>query len=342
MSDTLMSLIEGGLAAVSEADLEGARAALAKAQGEAGAAHPRVTHLQGLVAWLDGDLESAAGHLLAAVDAAPSDPIVQLDAAEFMFVEGELQEAESILRDFLESDGADEGLDDARMLLAQVRLEDDDPEEALEILDAVEAGHDRVEYLASRGGVLLALGQREAAVEAMRAAVAVEPDDADLLYQLGVVLHAAERFDDAQSTMVKVLEMDAARRASEGEDALDSAQERDLKDRFDAMLEEIPEPILKRIAEVPVKVQRAPQVSDVESGLDPRNAVAFVGTPLGPGGDAALEGIVLMRDLLIDGLDEFDGLSEEEQIHELLLEHTLVELRRFFGLEELVVAGVGG
>ena len=190
--------------------------------------------------------------------------------------------------------------------------------------------------------MLLALGQREAAVEAMRAAVAVEPDDADLLYQLGVVLHAAERFDDAQSTMVKVLEMDAARRASEGEDALDSAQERDLKDRFDAMLEEIPEPILKRIAEVPVKVQRAPQVSDVESGLDPRNAVAFVGTPLGPGGDAALEGIVLMRDLLIDGLDEFDGLSEEEQIHELLLEHTLVELRRFFGLEELVVAGVGG
>ena len=339
MSEELVKCIERGLSAVAETDVDAAKAALEQALAAGGREDGRVAHLQGLVSWLTGNLEDAAAHLLRAVDAAPTEPIVQLDAAEFLFVEGELQEAEGILRDFLDRVGEAESADDARMLLSQLRLEDDDPEESLEILDTVTAGRDRVEYLASRGGVLLALGRLDESVEVMRRAVDIEPDDADLKYQLGVVLYAANDREGSREVMVQVHRMDAAAREAGGSE-LDGAQQRDLQERFEAVLEEVPEPILKQIAGVPVTVDAAPSEDDVRAGLDPRNAVAFYGQAVEDGGEAKLERIVVMRDILVDGLDEFDELSEDEQIHELLFEHTLVELRRFLGLEELMVAGV--
>lgn len=339
MSEELVKCIERGLAAVAETDVDAAKAALEQALAAGGREDGRVAHLQGLVSWLTGNLEDAAAHLLRAVDAAPTEPIVQLDAAEFLFVEGELQEAEGILRDFLDRVGDDESADDARMLLSQLRLEDDDPEESLEILDTVTAGRDRVEYLASRGGVLLALGRLEESVEVMRRAVDIDPDDADLKYQLGVVLYAASDREGSREVMVQVHRMDSAAREDAGSE-VDGAQQRDLQERFEAVLEEVPEPILKQIAGVPITVDAAPSEDDVRAGLDPRNAVAFYGQAAEDGGEAKLERIVVMRDILVDGLDEFDELSEDEQIHELLFEHTLVELRRFLGLEELMVAGV--
>jgi tetratricopeptide (TPR) repeat protein len=341
MSNELQALVEQGLEAIRRDDLDTATSALAAAREAGGQEDGRVLHLAGLVGWIEGNLEEAASKLLEAVEAAPANAMIQLDAAEFLFVEGELEEAEKILRDFLDRESADEGRDDARMLLAQLRLEDDDAEEALEILDTVEGSKEQVEYLVSRGGVLFALGRNDESIDMLSKATDSEPEDADLHYQLGVVLRASGRMDDACAQMVKVLELDSAQRESSSE-APDSVVQRDLRERFEAILEEIPESIMKRLAGAPIKVERVPTKSQVEEGVDPRNAVAFVGDAVGPTEEGALEQIVIMRDLLVDALDEQDEMSEEEQIEEVLFESTLVELRRFFALEELVVAGVGG
>ena len=117
------------------------------------------------------------------------------------------------------------------------------------------------------------------------------PEDADLHYQLGVVLHASGRSDDACARMLKVLELDGAHRQSEGE-APDSDVQRDLKERFEAILEEVPEPIMKRLAAAPIHVATAPTKEQVADGLDPRNAVAFVGDAAGGTEEGTLTQIV--------------------------------------------------
>lgn len=341
MSNELTALVERGIEAISQDDVEAATSALSAARDAGGAGDGRVMHLAGLVGWLQGNLDEAASNLLQAVEASPANGMIQLDAAEFLFVEGELEEAEAILRDFLDQEDVTEGRDDARMLLAQLRLEDDDAEEALEILDTVEGPKDRIEYLVSRGGVLFALGRHDESIDMLSKATDAEPEDADLHYQLGVVLHASGRNDDACARMLKVLELDGAHRNSAGEDP-DSDVQRDLKERFEAILEEVPEPIMKRLAGAPIHVATAPTKEQVADGLDPRNAVAFVGDAAGATEEGTLRQIVIMRDLLVDAIDEQDEMSEEEQIEEILFESTLVELRRFFAMEELIVAGVGG
>ncbi|MGB1701443.1 MAG: tetratricopeptide repeat protein, partial [Nannocystaceae bacterium] len=288
MSNEVATHVARGIEAIGQDDLETATSALVAAREAGGADDGRVLHLAGLVGWLGGSLDEAASNLLKAVEAAPANAMIQLDAAEFLFVEGELEEAEAILRDFLDREAEEEGRDDARMLLAQLRLEDDDAEEALEVLDTVEASKDRVEYFVSRGGVLFALGRHDESIEMLTQAAEREPDDADLQYQLAVVLHAANRREESSARMLKVLELDGAHRSGAGS-AIDSDVQRDLRERFEAILEEVPEPVMKRLAGAPIHVEAAPTPAQVREGLDPRNAVAFLGTAAGGEGEGTLE-----------------------------------------------------
>ena len=76
-----------------------------------------------------------------AADAGGNDPNVYLDCAECLLVsDQDLDEAEAAARTVLTLAGVDqEALDQARLLLAQIRLADDDAEEALELLDNISA-----------------------------------------------------------------------------------------------------------------------------------------------------------------------------------------------------------
>ena len=97
MSNELTALVERGIEAISQDDVEAAKSALSAARDAGGAGDGRVMHLAGLVGWLQGNLDEAASNLLQAVEASPANAMIQLDAAEFLFVEGELEEAEAIL-----------------------------------------------------------------------------------------------------------------------------------------------------------------------------------------------------------------------------------------------------
>jgi Flp pilus assembly protein TadD len=66
----------------------------------------------------------------------------------------------------------------------------------------------RVKVHRRRGNVLVRLGRREAAQEALQRAVLLDPDDADAWSDLGVALQTQRRLSDAATALVRATELD--------------------------------------------------------------------------------------------------------------------------------------
>lgn len=341
MSEAIDDVIDGGLAAVEEENLEAAEEALEKAQGLGGENHMRVLHLHGLIAWAKGDLERAAGFLMQSVDLSPKRGEIYLDAAECLMALGQdLDEAEAVVRALLaQTDISADSLDQGRLLLAQIRLEDDDAEEALEVLDTIrDALKTHPAYLSTRAMVLEAEGHTDQALAALRKAVAGEPDDPDLHYQLGLLLGLAGDKAGETAAMLKVLELDNQDRDNESKKppALTDPERQAMRNAFEELLEEIPDRLLKLVASVPVTVQARPTTEQVKAGVNPRSSVAFLGQPKVGDGEAKLAGIVLMRDLLLE-----EAHAEDEDLQALLFVGLFEELRAFYKIENLEVVSAG-
>jgi tetratricopeptide (TPR) repeat protein len=334
MNDALKTVIRQGLDALDAEELDAAQAALDEAARLAGENHVQVLHLAGMVAWAEGRIDNAAGYLMQAVDAGSDDPDIYLDCAECLFIHGDdLEEAEAVVRALLEREGLDqEALDEARLLLAQIRLDDDDADESLELLEEVSAAmHEHPAYLSTYGAVMMALGRNDEAVKALEQAIVQVPDDADLHYQLGLTREAAGDHAGAGAAMLTVLELDHAEIESE---PLTDEEIEDLKGRFEEVLEEVPDRVLRLVAHVPLSVQIRPTAEQVRSGVNPRGVIAFLGRQRTDDREAELTGIAVMRDLVIDAIDDDDEISE------VLFVGFVEELRRFFHDESLGVASV--
>ncbi len=339
MDQALDKVIQSGLDAVEAGDLQTALDAVDDAAKQVGENHVRVLHLNGMIAWSEGRVDNAAGYLMQAVDLGEAFPEVYLDCAECLFIHGDdLDEAEAVVRALLnhESIAADSpSRDEAKLLLAQIRLDDDDTEEALELLGLVQdAMKEHPAYLSTYGAVMMALGRNEESVKSLEAAVLAAPEDPDFHYQLGLTREAAGDREGAAEAMLHVLELDAAISKADAEagDDDDDDLDEELTDEakaelirtFEEVMEEIPDPVLKRIAHAPVSVQRRATPEQVRGGVNPRSAVAFVGTPKSDDGAAELERIVIIHDLLLAMIDE------DEEIPEVFVVGIIDELRRFF------------
>lgn len=330
---SLDAIVDRGLAAVDDDDLKTAEDALEEAARIGGENHVRVLHLAGMVAWAQGRLDQAAGYLMQAADGAPDDPQIYLDCAECLLShDQDLDEAEAAARAVLRLENADtDSLDQARLLLAQIRLSDDDTDEALELLEGISAERKGdAAYLSIHGFVLMNSGRTQEAAESLRRAVAADPDDPDVHYWYGQALEVLGDDAGARAEMLKVLELDA--RDLEDHEPVSDELAEDLRGQFEALLEDIPDQVLKLVATAPISVQARPTAAQVQAGADPRALVSFVGQARTDDADARLEGIVLMRDFL---LDEIEG---DEDIPELLMVGLVDELRRFFRLDGLEVA----
>lgn len=330
MDQALDTVIRGGLDAVEAGDIQTALDAVDEAAKQVGENHVQVLHLNGMIAWAEGRIDNASGYLMQAVDLGSGQPEVYLDCAECLFIHGDdLGEAEAVVRALLarESiDSEDPARDEAHLLLAQIRLDDDDTDEALECLGKVRPKmRTHPAYLSTYGAVMMALGKNDEAVKSLEAAVLVAPEDPDFHYQLGLTREAAGDQEGAAEAMLHVLELDGAVVDDEAEDEELTDEARSALIRsFEEVLEEIPDPVLRRIAHAPVSVQRRATPEQVRGGVNPRSAVAFVGTPKVDEQPAKLERIVLLRDLLLGMIDG------DEEISEVFVIGIIDELRRFF------------
>lgn len=330
---SLDAIVDRGLAAVDDDDLNTAEQALEEAARLGGENHVRVLHLAGMVAWAQGRLDQAAGYLMQAADAAPEDARIYLDCAECLLLhDQDLDEAEAAARAVLRLANASTGdTDQARLLLAQIRLADDDTDEALELLDGIsgERKNDSA-YLSTYGFVLMNSGKAREAADVLRRATEVDPEDPDVHYWYAQALEAIGDVAGSRAEMLKVLELDA-----EGAQELEPVTEEfaeDLRGQFEAVLEDVPDRILSLVATAPITVQARPTAEQVQAGADPRALVAFLGRPHTDDADARLDSIVLMRDVLLDEIES------DEDIPELLMVGLVDELRRFFRLDGLEVA----
>lgn len=333
-SQNIDALVDRGLAAVEADDLETATQILEDATKVGGENHVRVLHLTGMLAWAEGRPEHAAGYLMQAVDAGSEDANIYLDCAECLLLhDQDLDEAEAAARTVLRLSGASlEAQDQARLLLSQIRLADEDTEEALELLDGISDSRKQdAVFLSTYGFVLMNAGRDEEAVTALRSAVEADPEDPDVHYWLGQALEGVGDVTGARVSMLKVLELDEAEHdeAEHEHEPLTNEIEEDLRGQFEGVLEELPEPVLKLLANSPISVQGRPTTAQVERGADPRAVITFLGRPQTDDDEAHLEGIVIMRDFLLD------EINDDDDIPELMIVSIIDELRRFFRMEGL-------
>lgn len=335
MSDASEQLYRGGLAAVDDGDLDAAKEAVEKLSQAGSESSVEVLHLRGMLAWAQGDPEHAAGYLMQAADAGSSRAEVYLDCAELELELGELDEAEAALRVMLRLDGVPvERADEGRLLLAQVRRFDDDPAGGLKLLDEIQSElKDHAYYHAARATVLLELGRAEEALTEMKAAVEGDADDPDRHWELGVVADAAGDTEQARSAMLRTWELDNAERDDESE--LTDDQTTGLRAEFEAVLEELPDELMKLLAGAPIHVAAGLTREEVGAGADPRNPIMFGGQALSDDADGKLDGITVLRDVLLDAIEDDDDIPDA-MFHGLM-----AEVRRFFKLERLTVVDVG-
>lgn len=331
MADTdIDGLINLGLEAADDGNLERAEELLNEARAKAAPDHPRVLHLAGIIAIENGDFESAAKALMDADERSGGrDAAIVLTYAECLFSLQELEEAEAKIRQLLDEPKlSNDDADEARLLLAQLRHADDDPEEALEVLDGITEGRKtHAAYLSTRGMVLAADERFDEAVEALKAALVSEPNDPDLHYQLAVAYELTGHETNARESMVRVLQLELEEWEELGDDAPpppNDTEKQELRERFEEAMTELPDPILKLVATAPISVQSRATEDQVRSGINPRSVVAFLGTPKRDDQDANLTEIVVMRDLLLFQIEDDEDVELE------LLEALSEELEYFF------------
>lgn len=332
-------LIDRGIAAVEQDALDDAENILDDARSTAGENHVRVLHLAGLLAWARDDFEHATGYLMQAADLSPERADIYLDCAECLFMGEEIEEAESQVRSALAlSDITKTQGDEARLLLAQIRLADDDADEALEVLDEIDdelKGHPA--FLSTRGAALLAKEKFEESVAALRQATEQEPEDADFHYQLGLALEAAGHVEEARREMQRVLELDRVDADPSSEP--DYAEVQELRSTLEGVLEDLPDPVLHLVANAPITVQARPTPEQVAEGMNPRGVLCFTGQPAHDDEEAALTGIIIMRDHLLAGEATPSANAGPDDDLEQELFYTLIEeIQFFFKRDDLVVA----
>ncbi len=324
-------LVDRGLRADEDGDIDLAERILDEAGTRLGENHPRVLHLAGRLAWAAGDMERATGFFEQATDSKPGRADIYIDCARCLHLMGEDDSrAEEQVRAALAlPDLGTLQQGDARVLLARIRLEDEDPEEALEVLEGISASlKTQALYLSTLADVLIELDRAPDALALLEQAVKAEPDDPDFHYQRGLVQQAVGDLEGGTASMLRVLELEATLRGSQ--EAPTPAEISRLREELEGAMSQLPDQLLKLVAEAPIAVQAGATAEQVRAGADPRSAVFFMGTPQLDDQAAVLESVIVVRDVLLDEVDD------EEEIDEVLLLALAAELADFFGREDLI------
>jgi len=304
--------------------------------------HPRILHLRALQSWNTGDVEEAADLFQAAIEAKPDEPRIYIEAGELYADLLDFDAAEDVLRSLLEREELELDVEqraETLLLLAQARLShvDSDPEEALELLDSIDASvHSDPAWICVRAAALAELDRGAEGVEMLTRAVAAEDDPdsgCELRYQLGLALRSIGKDAEAAVVLCELRELELALADVDAGEPLPGEQADDLKRKFEEVLESLPDRILKLVATAPISVSRWISEEQIRAGSDPRAVVLFeTSGEIGAESETEpkLDGIILFRDMLIR------EIVDDADIANVLVEALVEELDRVFDIDGLV------
>jgi tetratricopeptide (TPR) repeat protein len=341
MATSIDKILERGYAALEVEDLDEVRAAVAAAV-DVGIDDDdaRLRYLRFMTSWLDeqssdeeldamlGDTSGllAAAIALEAVDEAAR---ITLDLTDVLAQIGEFDEAEHALRELIARDDLSPEADgEARLLCAQIVLDHhEDPSEALELLDRVHPSlHEDIGYISLRAAILGDLERKDEAIELLAAALERNPD-IELHYQLGLLLRAVGRGEQALEHLLAVREHDLGAHEIALDEPVLADEVEDLRRQLEDVLDTLPDKVLNRIAAATIRVERWPSEATIRMGADPRAPVAFEGVPAGDEGEGQVDALVLYRDVIVAEIED------DEEIPEVIAIGLVEEFDRYFELE---------
>lgn len=338
-ADRLVTLVEAAISRLDEGDIEGAEQKIAQA-ARIDPHHPDVLSVQASIAALDGDLERALELVGKAVERAPEEVGILINAADLA-------------------------------LLA-------DPEVALgyarRAADLVEEEDELVASVLIMAEAHLMLEQPAAAREALAELASAVIDDADTILDVAHAYLAAEDPTTAELWLRRLTPPDAAGDDAHAADAWHaigqcreakgdregmihawretrrrdaalpppslSLSDDDLEAVVTAALAELPAEVHAHLANVPILVDDLPAEHLVDDGWDPRLLGLFEGTPLpeqsAVGGAPSVTTIHLFKTNLERFVgDDRDALAEEIRVT------VLHETAHYFGLDDDDLAKLG-
>lgn len=327
-SERLISLVEAAIARLDDGDVEGAEQKLAQA-ARIDPQHPDVLSVQASIAAIEGDLDRALDLVGKAVERAPEDVAVLINAADLaLLVDPEV--AIGYARRATEVVDEEDQLVAAILILAEAHVALEQPVAAREALGELASSviDDAPTILDVAHAHLAAEDPTTAELWLRRLASADDDSAADAWHGIGQCREAKGDKDGMIAAWLETRRRDAALPAP----ALVISDD-DLEAIVTAALEELPAKVHTHLANVPILVDDLPAEDLVKDGWDPRLLGLFEGTPLpeqsAVGGAPSVTTIHLYKTNLERYVgDDKDALAEEIRIT------VLHETAHYFGLDD--------
>jgi predicted Zn-dependent protease with MMP-like domain/Tfp pilus assembly protein PilF len=328
--------LDRGWDLLGQGDFDGARAS-AKALLALDPEAPEAYTLLGAVAAAAGDPEQALNDLGKAIELDPDYFDPQLYAAETLLdAGGDLEDALAHCEAAMDLAEEEEEILDALLLKAEIEIalgdRDDEARETLAELPPIELPAAR--YHVRAGRLFLDLDEFDAAEEQFKIALKQEPDLAEAHHGIGLVAECRDQAAERTAAWLKVRELDLKEPAPPW-----GVSEEQFEEVAEAALAELPEPLRKRLDNVPVVVADYPSEELIADGVDPRLLGLFSGVPLGEqsnvGGAPHLDCIYLYQ----KNIERIARSKAEvaDEIRKTLLHETA----HFFGLDEDELEAIG-
>jgi predicted Zn-dependent protease with MMP-like domain/Flp pilus assembly protein TadD len=296
---------------------------------------PEAHTLVGAVASAEGDVDAAleAFEKAMELDGDYLDPI--LLAAESYALEGDAKEALRLVERALDVAEEEDEYVDAILLKAEIQLGDGDPEAAIAALAELPPVALPSAALELRAGdAFLEVEDFDRAAEHFTRAAALEPENADAMYGLGLGAEARGAAAEMITHFQRVRVLDGKAPALPW-----SVTEDRMEELVEAALAELPERAQKLLENVPVMVEAYPSEEVVGDGFDPRGLGLFAGVPFPEqsalSGPPHLEAVFLYQ-------RNIERVARSTAEVEAEIRTTLLhETGHFFGLDEEDLAELG-
>ncbi len=220
-------------------------------------------------------------------------------------------------------------------LLAECLLELQEPEEALRFFDfALARVPGEPALLLGRGVAMFELLDFEGAERSLQASADADPEAGEALFYLGLLAEVGGDRSGADS-----LYAEAVKRSPEDLVLPKDWTEEEIKQAFDAMVEECPDPVAEWLAGLPVSVRDLPTVDELstsEGPVSPLRHCMFVGDAGdGPFGEDPEEWLdAVPRDVVLYRRNIGKTAHDEYELHREVFEAVLWEMMDFLCLED--------